>query len=116
MGPASDAGVDPARLRELADALHQTPQAVALTLHDELLAARARIDAGLADRAPETVVDGAHAARNSAAMVGARSLLAELRAVEAAAGRGDLAAARAARERAEDELARLIEALGQALA
>jgi hypothetical protein len=113
MGRASGAGVDPGRLRALAEQLGQSPTAVARTLRDELVAARAQIDAGLADGAPEAVGGGAHAARNSALMVGARSLLVELRAVEAAAGRGDLAGARAARSRAGDGLARLIEALGE---
>lgn len=106
-------GVDPARLHALADALSQTPEAVARTLHDELVTARARIDAGLADGAPEVIGDGAHAARNSALMVGARSLLAELRAIETASDRGNLAAARAARGRVEAGLAHLIAALDE---
>jgi hypothetical protein len=107
-----EAEPDPARLRALAENLGQTAGAVAGTLHAELVAARAQIDAGLAGEDLVAVGDGAHAARNSALMVGARPLLAELRALETAADRGELGAAREARGRADADLARLIEALG----
>ncbi len=113
MGRASGTAPDPARLRALADNLGQTPEAVARTLHDELLAARAQIDAGLGGDDLEAAGDGAHAARNSALMVGAQPLLAELRALETAADRGELEAAREARGRADCDLAVLIQALGE---
>ena len=106
-----DAGLDPARLRALAEGLGESPEAVARTLHDQLAGARARIDAGLAAADLEATGDGAHAARNSALMVGAQALLTELRALETAADHGRLADARAARRRAEGDLRRLIEEL-----
>jgi hypothetical protein len=108
---APHAGADPARLRALAGNLGQSPEAVARTLHDELLAARTQIDDGLADEDLVAVGHGAHAARNSALMVGGGPLLAELRALETAADRGALGAAREARGRADDGLAELIDAL-----
>ncbi len=104
---------DPARLRALAENLGQTPQAVARTLHNELRAARAQIDTGLTGEDLVAVGDGAHAARNSALMVGAKPLLAELRALETAADAGELGAAREARVRADADLGHLIEALGE---
>ena len=113
MGRAPDSEPDPARLRALAENLGQTPEAVARTLHDELLGARARIDAGLGGADLVAVGDGAHAARNSALMVGAQPLLTELRALETAADDGALEAAREARGRADADLARLIQALGE---
>lgn len=113
MVPPPGGDVDTTRLAELAVQLGQEPEAVARRLHDELVAARARIDAGLADGDQVAVGDGAHAARNSALMVGARPLLAGLRAVETAADAGDLPAARAAREQVEDVLGLLIETLGR---
>ncbi|HEY3772986.1 MAG TPA: hypothetical protein VGL69_08340 [Solirubrobacteraceae bacterium] len=113
MSAARAADPDPARLRALAENLGQTPQAIAGTLYDELRAARAQIDAGLAGEDLVAVGDGAHAARNSALMVGAKPLLTELRALETAADAGELAAAREAQGRAEADLAHLIEALGE---
>ncbi len=113
MSRAPEAVPDPARLQALAENLGQTAGAVAGTLHAELVAARARIDAGLAGGDLVAVGDGAHAARNSALMLGARPLLTELRALETAADGGELAAAREARGRADADLARLIEALGE---
>ena len=113
MSQAPGAEPDPARLRALAENLGQAPQAIAETLHDELRAARAQIDAGLAAEDLVAVGDGAHAARNSALMVGAKRLLAELRALQTAADGGDLGAAREARGRADADLAHLIEALGE---
>jgi hypothetical protein len=110
---ASRSELDPARLRALAENLGQTPEAIARTLHDELLSARARIDAGLAGEDLEAVGDGAHAARNSALMVGGRPLLAELRALETAADGGETGAAHEARDRADGGLADLIAALGE---
>jgi hypothetical protein len=107
------AGPDPARLRALADNLGQTPEAIARTLHDELRAARAQIDVGLTGGDLVAVGDGAHAARNSALMVGAQPLLAELRALETSADGGELEAARAARGRADADLAQLIDTLGE---
>jgi hypothetical protein len=104
---------DPARLRALAENLGQTPDAVAGTLHAELLAARAQIDAGLTGEDLVAVGDGAHAARNSALMVGATRLLTELRALEMAADGGELRTAREARGRADEDLAHLIQALGE---
>lgn len=105
------APLDRTRLAELAQQLGQSPEEVARTLRDELVAARARIDAGLAGEDRIAVGDGAHAARNSALMVGARPLLAELRAIQTAADGGDFATARSAREQVEAGLGRLIEAL-----
>jgi hypothetical protein len=103
---------DPARLAAIAENLGLTLQAVASTLHDELRAARAQIDAGLAGEDLVAVADGAHAARNSALMVSAKPLLAELRALQTAADGGELGAAREARGRADAPLAHLIRALG----
>ncbi|MGH2908682.1 MAG: hypothetical protein ACRDK8_05230 [Solirubrobacteraceae bacterium] len=111
MARTPGADLDPARLQALAENLGQTPEAIAHTLHAELLAARARIDAGLSGGDPVAVGDGAHAARNSALMVGTQRLLAGLRALEIAADAGDLAAARAARDGAAEGLGQLIEAL-----
>jgi hypothetical protein len=102
---------DPARLAEIAEKLDQTPAAIAATLRDELLAARAQIDAGLAAEDMVAIGDGAHAARNSALMADATPLLAQLRALEIAADGGDLRAAREARARADVDLAHLIQAL-----
>lgn len=113
MAGAPGSEPDPARLRALAENLGQTPEAVAGTLHNELRAARGRIDAGLAGEDLVAVGDGAHAARNSALMVGAKPLLAELRALETAADGGELAAAHEARGRVDEGLARLIDALGE---
>ncbi|HTU28367.1 MAG TPA: hypothetical protein VMF07_03230 [Solirubrobacteraceae bacterium] len=113
MSRARGAGPDPARLQALAENLGQTPQAVARTLHEELRAARAQIDAGLASEDLTAVGDGAHAARNSALMVGAAPLLSELRALETAADSGELRSAREVRGRADADLADLIEALGE---
>jgi hypothetical protein len=112
---ARAADPDPARLHALAENLGQAPQAIARTLYDELRAARIQIDAGLAGEDLVAVGDGAHAARNSALMVGAGPLLAELRVLETAADAGELAAARGARGRADADLAHLIEALGELL-
>ena len=113
MAEPPGAGLDPARLRALAEHLGQTPEAVARTLRDELLAARARIDSGLAAEDPAAVGDGAHAARNSALMVGTKPLLAELRGLQTAADEGELEGARGARGRVDAGLAHLIEALGE---
>lgn len=112
MGRAPGIGPDPARLRALAENLGATTEAVARTLHDELLAARARIDAGLARGDLIAVGDGAHAARNSAVMVGAKPLLAELRALQEAADEGEIGTAREAWNRAVDGLTQLIDVLG----
>jgi hypothetical protein len=92
-GDRSDDAFDRARLEALAERLEQSPADVAAALRDELTAALAQIDAGLraGDLAP--VADGAHAARNSALMLGAGPLLAGLRALEHAAGRGETEAA-----------------------
>ena len=103
---------DPERLAAIAEQLGQPPRAVAVTLRDELVAARAQIDAGLAAEDLIAVADGAHAARNSALMVGARALLAALRALETAAENAQLGAAREARAGADADLAHLIQALG----
>jgi hypothetical protein len=104
--------VYPSRLQAVAESLGQTPEAVARTLHDELLGARAEIDAGLAEGDPETIGHGAHAARNSVLMIGAPAVLLELRALETEAAGGDLEAARLARRRVSPGLQTLIEALG----
>ena len=113
MSRPPDAVPDPARLRALAENLGQTAGAVAATLHGELLAARSRIDAGLAGEDLLAVGDGAHAARNSALMVAAKPLISELRALETAADGGELVEARQARARADADLAHLIRALGE---
>jgi hypothetical protein len=112
MGRPPGEDLDPGRLQALAEHLGQTSEAVAHTLHDELLGARAEIDAGLADGDPETIGHGAHAARNSVLMIGAPAVLLELRALEVAATAGDLEAARRARRRVSADLQTLIEALG----
>jgi len=112
MAPPPGEDLDPGRLQALAERLGQTPEAVARTLHDELLAARAEIDAGLADGDPEPIGHGAHAARNSVLMIGAQAVLLELRALEAAAVAGELEAARLARRRVSKGLQTLIGALG----
>lgn len=104
-------GVDPARLTELAQSLGESPGAVARTLHDELVSARAEIDTGLAGADLEAIDHGTHAARNSALMLGARAVLGELRSLEVAARERDLEAARAARQRADGGLTSLIAAL-----
>jgi hypothetical protein len=107
------AALDRERLRALAERLGESPGSVARTLHDELLAARARIEAGLAAGDLPAVGEGAHAARNSTLMLDARPVTLGLRALQRAADDDDPPAARAAWARITGELTRLIEALDE---
>jgi hypothetical protein len=93
----AQAALDLSRLGALAAQLGQTPAQVAGTLRDELCRAFAQLDAALGTGDREAAGHAGHAARNSALMIGARPMLAALRALDVALGAGDEAGARAAR-------------------
>lgn len=85
------------RLSALQEALGQTVPEIVATLVQELESALRAVGAGVDDGDLPAASLAAHAARNSALMIDAAPLLAELDEIEAGAGRGDLASAGAAR-------------------
>ncbi len=105
--------LDRARLDAIAAHLQEPVATVARTLHAELSAERARIDAGLGAGDLETVGDAVHAARNSALMIDAGPVIAGLREVQRAVRADAAEQARAAAAGLQPELDRLLQALAQ---
>jgi hypothetical protein len=90
--------LDLGRLAELQDLLGTQLSEIVATLLNELSRAMRDIDAALAGRDLNAAALAAHAARNSALMIDAQPLLANLGELEACARREDLTSALAAQQ------------------
>jgi hypothetical protein len=90
--------LDLGRLAELPEALGLELEEIVQTLIEELDRAVSDAGAALADGHLDKAAGAAHAGRNSALMIRAQPLLDALGALEAAASRGDRAAALSALE------------------
>jgi hypothetical protein len=91
-----DPELDLRQLAELRDTLGDELPEIVATLVRELDDAVGRAETSIAGGDLAAAALAAHAARNSALMVGARPLMEALGALETGAGRGDLEAARGA--------------------
>ncbi|MFZ0040448.1 MAG: hypothetical protein WAK93_04015 [Solirubrobacteraceae bacterium] len=94
--------LDLKRLQALQEALEAEPAEIAATLQGELERALAQIDAALQAGDMPMIVEVAHAARNSALVIDARPVLADLGELEGYARRGDPEGAASARKRLGD--------------
>jgi HPt (histidine-containing phosphotransfer) domain-containing protein len=110
------AELDLRRLRELHRHLGTDVSEIVQTLDDELRRALADIEAALVAGDLPAAARAAHAARNSALMIGAAPLLAQLDELESSARAGDLTAARRAQNRVQEHWPALRSELARAAA
>jgi hypothetical protein len=94
-----DAELDPRQVTRLGELLHSEPAQIIGDLYRELTGSVTAIDAGLRSGDLDAVAGAAHAGRNSALLIDARPLLADLEELERCARGDEPQGAAVARER-----------------